>query len=60
VEKAVRILEENGRFNAGRGSFKTDKGQVECDAMIMDGHRVDAGSLISCFRHFKFGNPCMY
>ncbi|CAB3981839.1 isoaspartyl peptidase L-asparaginase [Paramuricea clavata] len=42
VEKAVRGLEENGRFNAGRGSYKTDKGQVECDAMIMDGHKVDA------------------
>jgi isoaspartyl peptidase/L-asparaginase-like protein (Ntn-hydrolase superfamily) len=48
VEKAILGLEENGRFNAGRGSYKTDRGDVECDAMIMDGHKVDAGSLISC------------
>ncbi|CAB4014318.1 isoaspartyl peptidase L-asparaginase, partial [Paramuricea clavata] len=45
VEKAILSLEENGRFNAGRGSYKTDKGDVECDAMIMDGHKVDAGAV---------------
>ena len=67
MEKAILGLEENGRFNAGRGSYKTDRGDVECDAMIMDGQKVDAGSLISCgnfimifhsfnTRHFKFGN----
>jgi isoaspartyl peptidase/L-asparaginase-like protein (Ntn-hydrolase superfamily) len=36
-------LEENGRFNAGRGSYKNEKGEVECDAMIMDGEKLNAG-----------------
>jgi hypothetical protein len=67
VEKAIFGLDENGCFNAGRGSYKTDKEEMQCDAMIMDGHKVDTGSLISCgnfimifrsfnTRHFKFGN----
>ena len=43
VETAVRVLEENGRFNAGRGSYKNEKGEVECDAMIMDGEKLNAG-----------------
>jgi hypothetical protein len=67
VEKAIFGLDENGCFNAGRGSYKTDKEEMQCDAMIMDGHKVDTGSLISCgnfimifrsfnTRHFKFRN----
>ncbi|XP_046857888.1 isoaspartyl peptidase/L-asparaginase-like [Xenia sp. Carnegie-2017] len=54
VEKSVSILEDCELFKAGRGSELTDKGEVECDAMIMDGHNLETGAVISG-RHFK--NP---
>jgi beta-aspartyl-peptidase (threonine type) len=37
VEAAVRALEDDARFNAGRGSCLTEAGTVEMDASIMDG-----------------------
>ena len=37
VEAAVRVLEDDPQFNAGRGSAMTAEGRVECDAAIMDG-----------------------
>jgi beta-aspartyl-peptidase (threonine type) len=37
VEAAVRVLEDDPRFNAGIGSALTDGGAVEMDASIMDG-----------------------
>lgn len=45
VEKVVRIFEENGRINAGVGACLNSDGEVECDAMIMDGHRMETGTL---------------
>jgi L-asparaginase / beta-aspartyl-peptidase len=45
VEEAVRSLEENYLFNAGRGSALNKNGQVEMDASIMDGANIKAGAV---------------
>jgi L-asparaginase / beta-aspartyl-peptidase len=45
VEAAVRVLEEDACFNAGRGSVLTAEGCIELDAAIMDGHDRRAGSV---------------
>jgi beta-aspartyl-peptidase (threonine type) len=44
IEEAVRVLEDNPLFNAGRGSVFTDEGNVELDAAIMDGNGLHAGA----------------
>jgi beta-aspartyl-peptidase (threonine type) len=44
VEAAVRTLEEDPCFNAGRGSVLTIEGVVELDAAIMDGRTRSAGA----------------
>lgn len=43
VEAAVRCLEENEHFNAGRGSSLSRQGEAELDAAIMDGRTLRAG-----------------
>jgi beta-aspartyl-peptidase (threonine type) len=43
VEAAVLVLENNENFNAGRGSLLNNDSQVECDAMIMEGHTLNSG-----------------
>jgi beta-aspartyl-peptidase (threonine type) len=45
VEAAVRILEEDSCFNAGRGSVLTESGTIELDAAIMDGRERRAGAV---------------
>jgi len=45
VEAAVRVLEEDSCFNAGRGSVLTADGCVELDAAIMDGTDRRAGAV---------------
>src|SRR3954454_6885691 len=45
VEAAVRVLEENACFNAGRGSVLTAEGCIELDAAIMDGRTRSAGAV---------------
>jgi beta-aspartyl-peptidase (threonine type) len=45
VEAAVRVLEEDSCFNAGRGSVLTSEGHIELDAAIMDGRTRRAGAV---------------
>jgi len=45
VEAAVRALEEDTCFNAGRGSVLTAEGHIELDAAIMDGRTRRAGAV---------------
>lgn len=45
VTTAVRILEDNPLFNAGRGAVLTHEGQAELDASIMTGHDLKAGAV---------------
>jgi isoaspartyl peptidase/L-asparaginase-like protein (Ntn-hydrolase superfamily) len=53
VEAAVRALENDPTFNAGYGSVLNAKGQVECDAAIMDGATLAVGGVaaVSTLRH---------
>lgn len=45
VEAAVIALEDDPRFNAGRGSVFTYEGAIELDASIMDGRDRAAGAV---------------
>ncbi|SNS60352.1 beta-aspartyl-peptidase (threonine type) [Sphingomonas laterariae] len=45
VEAAIRVLEDDPHFNAGRGSVFTAEGRIECDAAIMDGATRNAGAV---------------
>ncbi len=45
VEAAVRVLEDDENFNAGFGSLLNNDREVECDAMIMEGHTLNNGSI---------------
>ena len=47
VEAAVRYLEEDPAFDAGRGAVLTSAGTVELDAVIMDGRDLSAGAVAS-------------
>ncbi|SRR6266568_2521796 len=54
TEVAVRALEDDPHFNAGRGSVFTSAGTNEMDASIMDGKTLKAGAVAS-LKHVK--NP---
>lgn len=45
IEAAVRIMEDDGLFNAGRGAVFTAEGRNELDASIMDGRTLAAGAV---------------
>lgn len=45
VEAAVRVMEEDQTFDAGRGSFLNADGEVEMDAAIMDGDDLQFGAV---------------
>jgi beta-aspartyl-peptidase (threonine type) len=45
VEAAVQILEEDPTFNAGRGAVLNAVGEIELDAMIMDGATLNLGAV---------------
>lgn len=45
VERAACILEDDPRFNAGRGAVFTYQGTNELDAAVMNGHGRDAGAV---------------
>lgn len=46
VEAAVRNMEDNPLFNAGRGCALTEENTAELDALIMDGHSLAAGETV--------------
>lgn len=45
VETAVRILEDSPALDAGRGSYLNAAGQIELDALIMDGSNLNLGAI---------------
>lgn len=53
VEAAIRLLEDDPLFNAGRGAAFTAEGRNELDASIMDGAALAAGAVagITTTRH---------
>jgi len=54
VTAAVRLLEDDPLFNAGRGAVLAHDGSAELDASIMDGRHLRAGA-VAGLRHVK--NP---
>ncbi|MDQ3372387.1 MAG: isoaspartyl peptidase/L-asparaginase [Acidobacteriota bacterium] len=56
VETAIKILEDNPMFNAGKGAVFTNEGKNELDASVMDGKTLMAGA-VAGLRHVK--NPIM-
>lgn len=47
VEEAIRLLEDSGLFNAGRGSNRQLDGVRRMDASIMEGRELRAGAVAS-------------
>ncbi|HME12797.1 MAG TPA: isoaspartyl peptidase/L-asparaginase [Candidatus Acidoferrum sp.] len=54
VEAAIVVLEDDPVFDAGYGSHLNRDGQVECDAIVMDGQTLRAGAAAT-LHHVK--NP---
>jgi beta-aspartyl-peptidase (threonine type) len=54
IEEAVVVMEDDETFDAGRGSFLTRDGRVQCDAMMMDGATLRAGG-VGCVERVR--NP---
>jgi len=52
VEAAVCAMEDNPRFNAGRGSVLTSDGTVEMDASIMEGDTLRNGA-VACVTNMR-------
>lgn len=50
VEAAVNILEDSPVLDAGRGSYPNTKGEVEMDALIMDGRDLSMGAIAAIQR----------
>jgi len=50
VEAAVRILEDNPLYDAGRGSLLTKDGRVQLDAILMDGRSLIFGAVAAVER----------
>jgi len=50
IEAAIRILEDDPLFNAGRGAVFTGEGKNELDSAMMDGATLKAGSVAGVTR----------
>jgi beta-aspartyl-peptidase (threonine type) len=50
VEATVRVLEDDPVFGAGRGSCLNANGEVEMDAIIMDGATLNTGAIAAIQR----------
>lgn len=53
VEAAIKVLEDDPHFNAGRGAVFTAEGKNEMDSAIMDGASLKAGAVagVTSTRH---------
>ncbi len=47
VETAIWVLEETELFTAGRGASRNRDGEIELDAVIMDGNRLESGAVMA-------------
>ena len=54
VEAAVVVMEDDEIFDAGRGSFLTNDGRVQLDALLMSGTDLRTGG-VACVEHLP--NP---
>jgi L-asparaginase / beta-aspartyl-peptidase len=54
VEAAIRSLEDNPSFDAGRGAWLNSAGEVELDAIIMNGATLESGA-VAAVQHVR--NP---
>lgn len=54
VEAAVAVMEDDETFDAGRGSFLTQDGRVQMDALLMDGSNLRTGG-VACVERLR--NP---
>ncbi len=54
VEAAVVVMEDDETFDAGRGSFLTRDGRVQCDALLMNGGDLRTGG-VACVERLR--NP---
>jgi beta-aspartyl-peptidase (threonine type) len=50
VEAAVQVMEACPTFDAGEGSFLNQNGEIEMDAIIMDGSTLKSGSVAAIQR----------
>jgi L-asparaginase / beta-aspartyl-peptidase len=54
VEATIRVMEDSGLYDAGRGAYYTQDGVPEMDAAIMDGRTLQAGA-VAAVKHIA--NP---
>jgi len=54
VEAAVVVMENDETFDAGKGSFLTQDGRVQMDALLMDGSNLRTGG-VACVERLR--NP---
>src|SRR6202020_3362246 len=54
VEAAVAVMEDDETFDAGRGSFLTQEGRVQMDALLMNGENLRTGG-VACVERLR--NP---
>src|SRR6201986_650573 len=54
VEEAVAVMEDDETFDAGRGSFLTQDGRVQMDALLMNGENLRTGG-VACVERLR--NP---
>ena len=45
VIQAIKVMEDNPLFNAGKGSVLTNEGTIEMEASIMEGKALNAGAI---------------
>lgn len=48
TQTAVEYMEEDDNFNAGRGSVLTTQGEIEMEALIVDGRDIKVGKSTGC------------